>query len=51
MFFGGMPTYSKLMARNADMCHVRYDDDCFRVRDLYIRVYVSKRKTHIYGGQ
>ena len=41
----------KLMARYADMCHVRYDDECFRVHDMYIRIYVSERKTHVYGGQ
>ena len=41
----------KLMARYADMCHVLYDDECFRVHDMYIRIYVSERKTHVYGGQ
>jgi hypothetical protein len=41
----------KLMARYADMRHVRYDDEGFRVHDMYIRIFVSERKTHVYGGQ
>ena len=41
----------KLMARYADMRHVRYDDEGFRVYDMYIRIFVSERKTHVYGGQ
>jgi hypothetical protein len=41
----------KLMARYADMRHVRYDDESFRVHDMYIRIFVSERKTHVYGGQ
>jgi hypothetical protein len=41
----------KLMARYADMRVVVYDDDRFETFDLYIRVYLSGRKTHVYGGQ
>ena len=41
----------KLMARYADLCHVVYDDAFFIVHDLFIRIYVSERKTHVYGGQ
>jgi hypothetical protein len=41
----------KLMARYADMRHVRYDDEGFRVHDMYIHIFVSERKTHVYGGQ
>jgi hypothetical protein len=41
----------KLMARYADLRHVVYDDDFFIVHDLFIRIYVSERKTHVYGGQ
>ncbi len=39
------------MARYADMRHVRYDDEGFRVFVMYIRIFVSERKTHVYGGQ
>ena len=39
----------KLMARYADMRHVRYDDEGFRVHDMYIRIFVSERKTHVSG--
>jgi hypothetical protein len=30
---------------------VVYDDDRFETFDLYIRVYLAGRKTHVYGGQ
>jgi hypothetical protein len=39
----------KLMARYADMRRVRYDDESFLVYGMYI--FVSERKTHVYGGQ
>lgn len=35
------------MARYADLCHVVYDDDFFIVHNLFIRIYVSERKTHV----
>ena len=43
----------RLQAHGALRRHVRYDDDddCFRVHDMYICIYVSERKAHIYGGQ
>ena len=44
-------TAFKLMARYADMRFVMYDDGAFLVFATHIRVYVSERKTHVYGGQ
>ena len=44
-------TAFKLMARYADMRFVMYDDGAFEVFATHIRVYVSERKTHVYGGQ
>ena len=44
-------TAFKLMARYADMRFVRYDNDKFLVFDTHVRVYISERKTHVYGGQ
>jgi hypothetical protein len=41
----------KLMARYADMRVVRYDDGAFTDHGTHIRIYVSERKTHVYGGQ
>ena len=39
------------MAQYADMRHVRYDDEGFHVYGVYIRIFVSGCKTHVYGGQ
>lgn len=41
----------KLMARYADMRFVRYDSDKFIVFGTHVRVFISERKTHVYGGQ
>jgi hypothetical protein len=41
----------KLMARYAEMRVVRYDDGAFTDHGTHIRIYVSERKTHVYGGQ
>ena len=37
----------KLMVRYADLCHVVYDADFFIVHNLFIRIYVPERKTHV----
>ena len=44
-------TAFKLMARYADMRFVMYDVGAFVAFDTHIRIYVSERKTHVYGGQ
>ena len=41
----------KILGRYNDLIHVRYDDEHFIVHDLYIRLYIAERKTHVYGGQ
>jgi hypothetical protein len=41
----------KLMARYADMRFARYDSDAFIVLGTHVRVFISERKTHVYGGQ
>jgi hypothetical protein len=41
----------KLMARYADMRFVSYDNDKFLVFDTHLRIFISERKTHVYGGQ